>query len=92
MPSGPAADSQSFSGLPATMTVIALGLGYAMSGADPTILSANMSHIRVGLNISTRTASFVASLASLTMAAAVLGAGTLGGGLQVMTALMVETP
>ncbi len=60
------------------MTVIAMGLGYAMSVADPTILSANMSQVRVGLGISPSTASFIASLATLTMAAAVLGAGTLG--------------
>ena len=80
MPSGPASDSQQHlvSGLPATLTVIAMGLGYAMSGADPTILSANMSQVRIGLNISTSTASFIASLATLTMAAAVLGAGALG--------------
>ena len=60
------------------MTVIAMGLGYAMSVADPTILSANMSQVRIGLGTSTSTASFIASLATLTMAAAVLGAGTLG--------------
>ena len=79
-PTGRAADSRqnSFTGLPATMTVIAMGLGYAMAGADPTILSANMSQVRIGLNLSTSMASFIASLASLTMAAAVLGAGTLG--------------
>ncbi len=80
MPSGPAADSPQdlVSGLPATMTVITMGLGYAMSVADPTILSANMSQVRLGLGTSTSTASFIASLATLTMAAAVLGAGTLG--------------
>lgn len=80
MASGPASDSRQHlaSGLPATLTVIAMGLGYAMSVADPTILSANMSQVRIGLQISTSTASFIASLATLTMAAAVLGAGTLG--------------
>jgi DHA2 family methylenomycin A resistance protein-like MFS transporter len=60
------------------MTLIAMGLGYAMSVADPTILSANMSQVRIGLGATTSTASFIASLATLTMAAAVLGAGTLG--------------
>lgn len=60
------------------MTVIATGAGYAMSGADPTILSANMSQVRIGLDFSTSTASVIAGLATLTMAAAVLGAGTLG--------------
>ncbi len=60
------------------MTVIAMGLGYAISVADPTILSANMAQVRIGLHISVSTASLIASLATLTMAAAVLGAGTLG--------------
>lgn len=80
MPPVPPTDSRPYlpSGLPATMTVIATGAGYAMSGADPTILSANMSQVRIGLNISTGTASVIAGLATLTMAAAVLGAGTLG--------------
>jgi MFS transporter, DHA2 family, methylenomycin A resistance protein len=62
----------------ASMTVAAMGLAYAITVADPTILSANMSEVRTGLNITTSTASFIASLATLTMAAAVLGAGTLG--------------
>lgn len=62
----------------AAMTVIATGLGYGISVADPTILSATMSQVRIGLGIPTSTASFIASLATLTMAAAVLGAGTLG--------------
>ncbi len=62
----------------AVMTVIAMGLAYAITVADPTILSANMSEVRTGLGITTGTASFIASLATLTMAAAVLGAGTLG--------------
>ena len=60
------------------MTVVAMGLAYAITVADPTILSANMSEVRTGLDIPTSTASFIASLATLTMAAAVLGAGTLG--------------
>jgi MFS family permease len=62
----------------AAMTVIAMGLGYGITVADPTILSANMSEVRIGLGTTTSTASFIASLATLTMAAAVLGAGTLG--------------
>jgi MFS family permease len=37
-----------------------------------------MSHVRIGLGATPETASFIASLATLTMAAAVLGAGTLG--------------
>ncbi len=80
MPSGPTANPEQHlvSRLPATMTVIAMGLGYAMSVADPTILSANMSSVRIGLGISPSTASFIASLTPLTMAATVLSAGTLG--------------
>jgi len=75
----PAADTPAqASGLAATMTVIAMGLGYSITAADPTILSANISEVRVGLGMSPSTASFVASLATLTLAAAVLGAGALG--------------
>ena len=66
------------SGLAATMTVVAMGLGYSITAADPTILSANISEVRAGLDMSSGTASFVASLATLTLAAAVLGAGALG--------------
>ena len=60
------------------MTVVAMGLGYSITAADPTILSANISEVRAGLEMSPSTASFVASLATLTLAAAVLGAGALG--------------
>jgi len=76
-----AADEQcdrSVSGLTATMTILAMGLGYGITAADPTILSANISEVRAGLEMSPSTASFVASLATLTLAAAVLGAGALG--------------
>lgn len=62
----------------ATLTVVATGLGYAITNADPTILSANLSEVRVGLHMSPSTASFAAGLATLTLAAAVLGAGALG--------------
>ena len=60
------------------MTVIAMGLGYAISIGDPTILSANLQVVSSGLQISGSTSTFVASLATLTMAAAVLSAGALG--------------
>ena len=60
------------------MTVVAMGLGYAISIGDPTILSANLQVVSAGLQITGSTATFVASLATLTMAAAVLSAGTLG--------------
>jgi len=60
------------------MTVIAMGLGLSIATGDATILSANISRVREGLGFSLSSASFVASLATLTLAAAVLGAGTLG--------------
>jgi len=60
------------------MTVIAMGLGYAISVSDPTILSANLDVVANGLRLSQETGTFVASLASLMMAAAVLSAGALG--------------
>ncbi|MBJ8344840.1 MFS transporter [Antrihabitans sp. YC2-6] len=55
-----------------------MGLGYSVSYADPIILSANISEVREGLDMTGSTASFVASLATLALAAAVLGAGALG--------------
>ena len=66
------------SGLAATMTVVAMGLGYSFTAADPTTLSASLAEIRRGLQFSPATASFLASLCTLTLAAAVLGAGVLG--------------
>lgn len=60
------------------MTVIAMGFGYAISIGDPTSLSANLQVVSSGLHISGTTSTFVASLATLTMAAAVLSAGALG--------------
>jgi MFS family permease len=66
------------SGLAATMTVIAMGLGYSITAGDPTTVSANLAEIRKGLEFSPSTASFLASLCTLTLAAAVLGAGALG--------------
>lgn len=71
-------DRPEVSGLAATMTVAAMGLGYSITAADPTILSANISEVRAGLAMSPSTTSFVASLATLSLAAAVLGAGALG--------------
>jgi MFS family permease len=80
----PAAEEQrgrpptAVSGAAATMTIVAMGLGYSITAVDPTILSANISEVRRGLDLSPSSASFVASLATLTLAAAVLGAGALG--------------
>jgi MFS transporter, DHA2 family, methylenomycin A resistance protein len=80
MPTGPRTDAQQrqVSGLAAAMTVIAMGLGYAISIGDPTSLSANLQVVSAGLQISGTTATFLASLATLTMAAAALSAGALG--------------
>lgn len=70
--------STTVTGRAATMTIVAMGLGYSITAADPTILSTNISEVRLGLELSPSTASFVASLATLTLASAVLGAGALG--------------
>lgn len=66
------------SGLAATMTILATGLGFSLSGVDRTILVTNIATVRQGLQLTRDTASFAASVAPLTMAAAVLGAGALG--------------
>lgn len=60
------------------MTLIAMGLGYAISIGDPTSMSANLSLVSAGLHITGSTATFIDSLATLTMAATVLSAGALG--------------
>lgn len=80
MPTGARTEGQHkyVSGVAAAMTVVAMGLGYAISIGDPTILSANLQVVSAGLHITGTTATFVASLATLTMAAAVLAAGALG--------------
>jgi MFS family permease len=66
------------SGTAATMTILAMGLGYSVTAADPTTLSANLAEVRRGLEFTPATASFLASVCTLTLAAAVLGAGALG--------------
>ncbi|MBU3749274.1 MAG: MFS transporter [Mycobacterium sp.] len=65
-------------GFAATMTTVAMGLGSAVVLGDLRILSANISIIRNGLHFSPSTTIFVSSLATLTLAASVLGAGVLG--------------
>jgi MFS family permease len=74
----PSEPTAKVSGFAATATIVAMGLGYSITASDPTILSANISEVRSGLALSGSTSSFVASLATLTLAAAVLGAGALG--------------
>lgn len=65
-------------GRAATMTIVAMGLGYSITAADPTTLSANLAEVRRGLEFTPATASFLATLCTLTLAAAVLAAGALG--------------
>lgn len=72
------ASPNSVSGTAATMTILATGLGSSITSADPVILSANISAVRDGLALSAGTASLVASMATLALAAGVLGAGALG--------------
>ena len=60
------------------MATLAMGLGSAVVLGDLRILSANISLIRTGLQLSNSMAIIVSSLATLTLAASVLGAGVLG--------------
>ena len=60
------------------MTTVAMGLGSAVAVGDLRILGANISMVRTGLDFSHGTTIFVTSLATLTLAASVLGAGVLG--------------
>jgi MFS family permease len=66
------------SGFAATMTTVAMGLGSAVAVGDLRIMAANISLVRNGLGFSHGTTIFVSSLATLTLAASVLGAGVLG--------------
>jgi predicted MFS family arabinose efflux permease len=62
----------------ARFTVLAVGIAVAITAGDPTILAGNLGKIVSGLNVTVDTACFIAGLATLTSAAATLGAGTLG--------------
>jgi len=65
-------------GFAAVMTTVAMGLGSAVAVGDLRILAANISIVSDGLGFSHGTNIFVSSLATLTLAASVLGAGVLG--------------
>lgn len=65
-------------GLAAAMTTVAMGLGSAVVLGDLRIVAANISVVRSGLHFSPSTTIFVSSVATLTLAASVLGAGVLG--------------
>ncbi len=69
---------QQVTGFAATMTTVAMGLGSAVVLGDLRILAANISIVRSGLQFSPGTTIFVSSLATLMLAASVLGAGVLG--------------
>jgi MFS family permease len=69
---------QQVTGFAAVMTTVAMGLGSAVAVGDLRILAANISLVRNGLGFSHGTTIFVSSLATLTLAASVLGAGVLG--------------
>lgn len=60
------------------MIVLAMGLGFAITGADPAIFSSSLVAVREGLHLSTAAGGFTASLATLTLAATILAAGALG--------------
>ena len=69
---------QEVTGVAAVMTTVAMGLGSAVAVGDLRILAANISLVRTGLGFSHGSTIFVSSLATLTLAASVLGAGVLG--------------
>ena len=69
---------QEVTGFAAIMTTVAMGLGSAVAVGDLRILAANISLVRTGLGFSHGSTIFVSSLATLTLAASVLGAGVLG--------------
>lgn len=71
-------EQEQVTGFAAAMTVVAMGLGSAVAVGDLRILAANISIVRSGLQFSPGTTIFVSSLATLTLAASVLGAGVLG--------------
>ena len=60
------------------MTTVAMGLGSAVAVGDLRVLAGNISLVSDGLGFSAGTNIFVSSLATLTLAASVLGAGVLG--------------
>ena len=69
---------QEVTGVAAVMTTVAMGLGSAVAVGDLRILAAIISVVSDGMDMSTGTNIFVSSLATLTLAASVLGAGVLG--------------
>lgn len=60
------------------MTTVAMGLGSAVAVGDLRILAANISVVSDGMDLSNGTNIFISSVATVTLAASVLGAGVLG--------------
>lgn len=65
-------------GLAGAMTIVAMGLGSAVVLGDLVMLSANLASVQRGLHCSAATTIFIGCLATVALAAAVLGAGVLG--------------
>src|SRR3569833_1363590 len=62
----------------ARFTVLAVGIAVAITAGDPAILAGNLGKIVSSLDVTVERASVIAGLATLTSAAATLGAGSLG--------------
>ncbi|WP_062079245.1 MFS transporter [Demequina globuliformis] len=77
MAQAPAAVSHKFT-TKQWLLLIGCGVGFAITGADPAIFSANIADIRADLSLSGSQTAFIASLATLMLAATILGAGVLG--------------
>lgn len=60
------------------LNIFALGFGLAITVLDPTLVSLNVTRIERGPDVPAHLIGFVGSIATLTLAAAVLGAPSLG--------------
>ncbi|WP_161794237.1 MFS transporter [Demequina sediminicola] len=77
VPSGTAAAPSKFTARQ-WLLLLGCGMGFAITGADPAVFSANISLIRADLGLDSSQTAFIASLATLMLAAVILGAGVLG--------------
>lgn len=60
------------------LNILALEFGLAITVLDPTLVSLNVTRIQQGLDMPGHLIGFVGSIATLTLAAAVLGAASMG--------------
>ena len=60
------------------LNILALGLGLVITVLDPTLVSLNVTRIERGLDVPAHLIGFVGSIATLTLAAGILGATSLG--------------